>query len=208
MCWIFTVAATGSCQFLAVEFKTGKQVGFGFFNYEEDIGGCSRIEDKDSLDAGLKAARTFAVFACLLMSAALVLALAVHLMLNKARDRLWLCLRIAIYCSFWCSLLTFLAFGTGMCDYEYVECKVGAVGILTIINILLLVGLNVLFIFVEAAPEPALKILKPSVVGTTTDRPASHQDVTPADLTKSPAGGHPGETPPEEDDVKYVMSWK
>jgi len=175
--WIFTVAATGSCQFLSIDIDdkwgSGGEYGVGFFNFE-DNDGCSRIEDKNELDEGLKAARTFAVFACLLTSTALVLVIAVQLLLNKGRDLCWLVIRVSIYCSSWCTLLTFLAFGSGLCDES--DCKVGGVGVLTILNILLLVGLNILLFFIDAGPEPVLTIFKPSV-GTVGTAPVKTNDI-------------------------------
>lgn len=197
--WIFTVAATGSCQFLSSDAAWGGELGVGFFNYE-DKDGCSRIDDKDGLDEGAKAARTFAVFACLLTSTALVLVIAVQLFLNKGRDRCWLVIRVSIYCSSWCTLLTFLAFGSGLC--KETDCKVGAVGVLTILIVLLLVGLNVLLFFVDAGPEPVLKILKPSVgtVGTVGTASAKTNDIPEVvKTTPSPEGPQDASFPDDEE---------
>lgn len=147
--WSFTVASTGSCQFITVNER-----GIGFFNYENDSGSCTRIITIDYLDAGVKAGQTFAVMACLLTSTALILNGFVHFVATRGRNCLWLLLRIIIYFSAWCTLLTYFIFGIGYCSWEEVECKMGPVATLTIINLLLLVGLQVLLFYVKAGPKP------------------------------------------------------
>jgi hypothetical protein len=154
--WILVVASVGSCQFIK-----STNVGIGLFNYES-INSCARFDSAIQLDAAFKAGRTFAVFSSLLASAALILVLLVQIHLFANRDYWWLALRICIYCTLWSVLFTFFAFGTGACDPNGVDCKVGAAAGVAIFNVLFLLALNILLVFVNPAKAPPSSILEAS----------------------------------------------
>ena len=153
---MLTVAVTASCQFITVG-----GMGVGLFSGEYFNSGCIKYGTGKGLDAPLKAGRTFAVFGCLFMSAALVLVFLIQLLLYKGREKLWTALHVCLYISTWCALFTFFPFGSGYCDNDFIECKLGAVGGLNILNVLLFVALDILLFYVKPGSTPILKIFKP-----------------------------------------------
>jgi hypothetical protein len=154
---MLTVAVTASCQFITVG-----EAGVGLFSAEFFNSGCIKYGTGKGLDPALKAGRTFAVFGCLFMSAALVLVCLIQFLLYKGRDQLWTALHVCLYCSTWFALLTFFPFGSMYCDSQYFECKLGAVAGLNILNVFLFIALDILLFYVKAGPTPVLTIFQPT----------------------------------------------
>lgn len=139
--WIFSVAATSACTFMKIDIR-GQEAWVGLNAYEHPQDGCTRFT---SIDNRNNPAFTFAVFNCLLTSLGLVGMMLMQFILTVQRQNVWLWLRIFMYISLWCCMLTFYIQESGTCDVY--DCSLGGAGVAQAFNVIwLIVACFLLFV--------------------------------------------------------------
>lgn len=164
MCWIASVAATASCQFLEVTVPyVNQQVtfGMGFQKYyvPAAISNPAKCQgfasDGTGYFTGNHAAFTFAIANCVLTSFCFVGIVCIQFALRvvKTRYLLWMVMKIACYCSTWCCVCTFYLQEMGVCD-DF-GCSMGPAGIIQVFNFLALVICSILIFITDCGEESA-----------------------------------------------------
>jgi hypothetical protein len=75
------------------------------------------------------------------------------LWIPDTRDKVWLAMRIIMYCSLWCAICTFYIRQTVVCD-DY-ECSLGTAGLMQVFNVLLMIISSALLFITECGEESA-----------------------------------------------------
>jgi hypothetical protein len=173
--WIMSIVATTSCTFLTVlienQFnpKEDLEWGLGFSKmflplelastYGQD-GGCEGLDTdtgNNSLKIGNSAANSFASFNCLLTTVGLFLSIALTLKLTipERRDFAWLIMRISMYISMFCCILTFYIQESDICSLQ--PCSLGTHGIVQVVNVVFLLIICIILFLVEPGNDPYIR---------------------------------------------------
>jgi len=163
-CWVASVFATASCNFLKVTIQqkdVSVTYGFGFVKFfvPEVISNPAKCQGfaSDGLGyfQGNHPAFTFAMANCILTSFGLVgiICIQFFLKVKRLRPLLWLLIKIAMYCSIWCCICTFYVQETSVCDIY--ECSLGQAGVMQVFNVLFLMVVSALLFMTDCGDEAA-----------------------------------------------------
>jgi len=153
--WLFSVATTAACTFLKINIKgTDTWVGMNAFEHPTD--GCTRFSKQ--IDARNNPAFTFAVFNCVLSFVGVFGMMLMQFVLTMGRKRTWLALRIFMYISLWCCMLTFYIQETDTCDVY--DCSLGGAGIAQIFNVIWLVAACILMFVTPHGDDTGIKTIQ------------------------------------------------
>ena len=169
--YILGIVAAASCKFLVVSIpnpanpREDLDWGIGFSNIDMPSkvasffgqdGGCESLDTElGSLNIlSNSAAKSFAIFHCLLSTVGVIFA--VLLTCNKnltseRRDLIWLIMRIIMYISMWCAILSFFLQENGTCDVY--SCSLGGPGWAQVVNVVFLLIINFVLFFTNPGKE-------------------------------------------------------
>ncbi|CAJ1964520.1 unnamed protein product [Cylindrotheca closterium] len=164
LCWMASIAATASCNFIKVTVPyVGQQIEFGMgfqkFYVPAAISNPAKCQgfasDGTGYFTGNHPAFTFAVANCLLTSVGFVGIVCIQFILRvvKTRQLVWLVCKIAMYCSVWCCICTFYVQEMGVCD-DF-GCSMGPAGIIQVFNVLALMISSALLFVTDCGDESA-----------------------------------------------------
>ena len=118
-------------------------------------GGCESLDtDLGSVSVlSNSTAKTFAIFNCLLTTVGLVAAVLLTCKTNlmARRDLIWLNMRIIMYISLWCAILSFYLQENATCDVY--SCSLGGPGYVQIVNVFFLLMINFVLFFTNPGKE-------------------------------------------------------
>lgn len=168
--YILGIVATAACNFITVAIpnpvnpqkKLNWGIGFSKIDMPSEVasffgqdGGC------ESLDTDLQGtsvisnstAKSFAIFNCLLTTVGVifVVLLTCSKKVMGRRDLMWLMMRVIMYISMWCAILSFYLQENATCDIY--TCSLGGPGYVQIGNVLLLLVINFVLFFTNPGPE-------------------------------------------------------
>ncbi|GAX10755.1 hypothetical protein FisN_14Lh275 [Fistulifera solaris] len=164
--WIVSIVGTSRCTLLLVGPKDGTRAdyaGLGLFSraaYDDsNLIGCLAYPKyaTNDFDAAFQASRVFGAIAAFLLSAIFLLC-STLLFFQRAKDEIWIIMRILMPCATISQLLVFVAFKTKTCSAsDLVECRPGPSAIVVILNVFLLVVLSVGFFIFPPPPGPIFR---------------------------------------------------
>jgi hypothetical protein len=164
--WIVSIVGTSRCTLLLVGPKGGSRAdyaGLGLFSraaYDDsNLIGCLAYPKyaSNDFDAAFQASRVFGAIAAFLLSAIFFL-YNLLLFFKRAKDEMWIIMRILLPCATISQLLVFVAFKTKTCSAsDLVECRPGPSAIVVILNVFLLVVLSVGFFIFPPPPGPMFR---------------------------------------------------
>jgi hypothetical protein len=165
LCCVFSIVATTACTFLEVTIPYGGAnikfaTGFTRFFLPAVIANPAECQSFQAdgtgyFGEGNTTAFIFAIANCLLSFLGLVGIVCIQFILwiPDTRDKVWLAMRIIMYCSLWCAICTFYIRQTVVCD-DY-ECSLGTAGLMQVFNVLLMIISSALLFITECGEESA-----------------------------------------------------
>ncbi|KAL3928346.1 MAG: hypothetical protein SGBAC_012691 [Bacillariaceae sp.] len=169
--YILGIVAAASCNFLVVSIpdptnpREDLDWGIGFSNIDMPSevasffgqdGGCESLDTElGALNVSSNsAAKSFAIFHCLLSTIGVAFALVLTCkkrLIASRRDLIWLVMRIVMYISMWCAILSFFLQENETCD-DY-KCALGGPGFAQLVNVVFLLIINFVLFFTNPGKD-------------------------------------------------------
>jgi hypothetical protein len=165
LCWVFSIVATSACTFLdvTVPYKGADiqfATGFNRFFLPAVIANPAECQSFEAdvtgyFGEGNTTAFIFAIANCVLTSLGVAGIFCIQFILRipDVRDKIWLAMRIIMYCSLWCAVCTFYIRQTAVCDAH--ECSLGTAGLTQVFNVLCMIVISALLFITECGEESA-----------------------------------------------------
>lgn len=212
--YILGIVAAASCKFLVVSIPNPTNpredldwgIGFSSIDMPSKVasffgqdGGCESLDTElGSLNVlSNSTAKSFATFHCLLSTVGVVFAvlLTCKTSLTARRDLIWLVMRVVMYISMWCCILSFFLQENDTCDAY--KCALGGTGIAQVVNVVFLLIINFVLFFTNPGKERFIQscflsaeearrrdtVMTPDV--NVTDDPTEFPDVATPGVRKS-----------------------
>jgi len=168
--YILGIVAAASCNFLVVAIPNPRNpredlnwgIGFSSMDMPSEVasffgqdGGCESLDtDLGSLNVfSNPTANSFAIFHCLLSTIGVIFTvlLTCKTSLMSRRDLIWLIMRVIMYISMWCAILSFFLQENETCDLY--KCSLGGPGIVQVVNVIFLLIINFVLFFTNPGQE-------------------------------------------------------